>query len=243
MSEIVTIVQARMTSSRLPGKVLADIDGRSSLAYMLERVQRARNVGRIVVATTVNDTDDPVAQLAERLGVSVFRGDEMDVLGRYADAAELFNADPIVRLTADCPMIDPTVIEAVVQLYRHGDWDYVGNGINRTFPDGLDVEVFSRAALVAADREAKHPFLREHVTPYIRGTYEQYESGDFRIGHSIFEADFSHIRWTLDTADDLHRIRRLVALLPDDHTWLQALSVATRFPELLGVTQSQDAES
>jgi len=236
VTQTATIIQARMTSTRLPGKVLADIDGRPALAGMLVRVRRAVHAGHVVVATTVNATDDPVAKLCEELGVAVHRGDEMDVLGRYIEAAKAVDADPIVRLTADCPMIDPGVVDQAIQIYLESGVDYVSNGIQRTYPDGLDVEVFSRHSLEVAGREATHPFLREHVTPYIRGTFPQYESGEFRIGHCKFEADFSHIRWTLDTDEDLERIRRLVERLPDDYTWLEALSVATRYPELLGVT-------
>jgi len=225
-----------MTSTRLPGKVLADIDGRPALEGMLSRVRRAVRAGHIVVATTVNAADDPVARLCEELGVIVHRGDEMDVLSRYIEAATAVDADIIVRLTGDCPMIDPDIIDQALQIYLEDSFDYVSNGIQRTYPDGLDVEVFSRHSLEVAGREATHPFLREHVTPFIRGTCPQYGAGDFRIGHCKFEADLSHIRWTLDTGKDLERIRRLVKMLPDSYTWLHALSVATRYPELLGVS-------
>lgn len=234
MTSLVAIVQARMTSSRLPGKVLADICGKAALQRQIERIQQAKRVDKIMVATTTNASDDPIVELCGRLGVDVFRGDEADVLERFRGAAEAAGATAVVRLTADCPMIDPDVLDGVVELFNEGCWDYVSNCNERTFPDGLDVEVFTRAALEEAAEKATAPFQREHVTPYMRGMFLQYVSGEFRIAQYTYPADFSHVRWTLDTVDDLERIRRLIAQLPEDYTWLQALSVATRQPELLG---------
>jgi spore coat polysaccharide biosynthesis protein SpsF (cytidylyltransferase family) len=234
LTRTVAIIQARMTSTRLPGKVLADICGKPALARMLERVQRATTVDQIIVATTDNASDDPVVALCEGKDVAVYRGSEMDVLGRYRQAAELFRADAIVRLTADCPMIDPEIIDQIVGKFQSGHWDDVTNTSERTFPDGLDAEVFTLEALIDADANAKHIFLREHVTPYIRGSRPDLGSGDFKVGHIRYTADFSHIRWTLDTTDDLDRIRRLVGRLPEEFTWLEALSEATKTPELLG---------
>jgi len=235
MSRIVAIIQARMTSTRLPGKVLAEIGGRPALAYMLQRVRRSERLQQIVVATTVNATDDPVAELCNKLEVDVFRGDEMDVLGRYVAAAEIYDADPIVRLTADCPMIDPTVIDEAIDYYKDNDFDYVSNGIVRTYPDGLDVEVVSRAALKKASQETNHPICREHVTPYVRGDKPGVPHGNFKVGNFSFHVDFSHIRWTLDTVDDLACLQELAGLLPDDFTWMQALAKATKYPRTLGV--------
>jgi spore coat polysaccharide biosynthesis protein SpsF (cytidylyltransferase family) len=234
MSATVAIIQARMTSSRLPGKVLMDIAGQPALTRMITRLRSARRIDQIVVATTTNATDDPIVSLSAELGIQVWRGDEMDVLGRYAGAAVNFNADPVVRLTSDCPMIDPEIVDAAIKMFESGDWDYVSNGIHRTYPDGLDVEVFSRAALNTAAEEAHHPFCREHVTPYIHGGKPDIPHGEFRIGKLIFDADFAHVRWTLDNADDLDRIQRLIALLPEGYSWMEALAVATKTPDLLG---------
>ncbi|MBM3491852.1 MAG: hypothetical protein FJX68_15705 [Alphaproteobacteria bacterium] len=232
---IAAIIQARMTSTRLPGKVLAAIGGRPALQLMLQRLSACRRLDRIVVATTVNATDDPVVALCRQLGVASFRGSEQDVLGRLLAAAEAQGAEGIVRLTADCPIIDPAVVDEAVALFAQGDFDYVSNARLRTYPDGLDVEVLGRQALARADREARHPALREHVTPYINGRRPQWGRGEFRLGDLCFAADFSHVRWTLDRADDLARLRRLVSLLPEGFGWLQALSVATREPALLGL--------
>ena len=239
----VAIIQARMTSSRLPGKVLADIAGKPLLHYMIERVRRSDRLDAIWVATTDNNTDDPVAELCEGMGVPVFRGDENDVLGRFAKAARAARADIVVRLTADCPLIDPTLIDEAIDAFVEGDYDYLSNSIELSYPDGLDVEVFTRTALETADREAEHPFHREHVTPYMRtGTYPDLPAGDFRVCHMTAPADFSHLRWTVDTADDLARVRRLAALLPPGFGWVDVLSLITRRPEILDTNSVQTTD-
>ena len=233
--KIIAIIQARMNSSRLPGKVMADICGKPSLECILERVQRARSIHQIIVATTRDPSDNVVVDLCKTLQVNCFRGDENDVLGRFWGAAKAVNAEIVVRLTADCPMIDPDVIDEVVSKFLSADYDYVSNTIERTYPDGLDVEVMSIDALGKADKQAIDPFLREHVTPYITGKRPDLGAGEFSTGQVKFEVGFSHIRWTVDTIEDLDRIRKLVSYLPEGYRWLQALSVATQEPELLGI--------
>ena len=228
------IVQARMTSSRLPGKVLSDICGKPSLQRMLERINMASSIDKVVVATTINASDNLIVELCEKLKVDIFRGDEDDVLGRFCGAAEVAEAEIVIRLTADCPMIDPDVIDEVVSAFSIYNHDYLSNTIDRTYPDGLDIEVMSIDALREAHKKAVAPFLREHVTPYISGRRPDLGAGDFRVGQIRFVADFSHIRWTLDTKEDLQRIRSLVSKLPEDYRWLQALSIATQEPDLLG---------
>jgi spore coat polysaccharide biosynthesis protein SpsF (cytidylyltransferase family) len=235
VSRTVAIVQARMTSTRLPGKVLADLCGEPLLARMLGRIRRARRLDAIVVATTDRATDDPVVRLAAALGVGSFRGDEADVLSRFAGAAAAAAADIVVRLTADCPLHDPALVDEAVEGFEAGGWDYYGNAVERTYPDGLDVEVFSRAALDQAAVQARHPFLREHVTPWLNGAWPEYGAGAFRRGTMRFAADFAHLRWTVDTPADLDRVRSLWTRAPRDFTWLQALAVATREPALLGL--------
>ena len=221
---VVAIIQARMTSSRLPGKVLADIEGKPVLQRMIERVMRARRLDEIMVATSDLPTDEPVAALCERLQIRCFRGDEQDVLGRFVGAAHAGRADIVVRLTADCPMHDPDVIDAAVALFMQGGYDHVSNAVRRTFPDGLDVEVMSLEVLECADREARHPFLREHVTTYIRRSKPELGAGDFRLGHLLNDIDLSALRWTVDHAEDLNRVRRFFAALPPDFSWRQALA-------------------
>ena len=232
-SETLTVVLSRMTSSRLPGKALVDINGSSNLKFMLNRVKKARHAGTICVATTTNPIDDAIVSLCKTELVKFFRGDEDDVLGRVFDAANFFHAKTVIRLTADCPLIDPDLIDQVYEMFASSDWDYVSNGNVRSFPDGLDVEVFSYEALKRANDEAKHPFLREHVTPYIRGSHPEYGKGEFNIGDFVCPWNFGHIRWTLDTPEDLEVIRNLLKRLPEDFTWMDALAAATKPPVLL----------
>jgi spore coat polysaccharide biosynthesis protein SpsF len=227
------IIQARMTSTRLPGKVLADLNGQPLLGYMIERVRRAKALDHIVVATSDQPTDDPVAALCANIGIDVVRGSEHNVLDRFHQAAEQYSDSTIVRLTADCPMLDPGILDNVVAKYACGDWDYLSNTIQRTFPDGLDVEVFSAQALARAWKEATKEYEQEHVTPYIHNNGAPAETG-FKVGHDIFCADFGHLRWTVDTQEDLDRVRQLDRRLGKSYTWLDALAEATKQPDLLG---------
>lgn len=227
-----------MTSTRLPGKVLMTIKNVSVLEIMLKRVLQCREINQLVVATTINREDDPIVDLCSFLGVAVFRGDEHDVLKRYYEAALKLKLENIVRLTSDCPMIDPDVTDEVVRKYKSGNCDYVSNCDIRSYPDGLDTEVFTFAALKSAHDNARNPVLREGVTPYIRGNYPELEKADFKKADHVFSADFSHIRWTLDTQQDFEFLTRLISQLPDNYRWLQALSVMTKMPEFLQARQS-----
>ena len=202
---IMAIIQARMGSTRLPGKVLADINGRPMLWHVVHRVQSAKSIDHVVVATSVNPADDPVAGYCLDNGYRYFRGSETDVLDRFYQAAKQFKAETVVRITADCPLMDPLVIDKVVKTFLEGDYDYVTNTLRYTFPDGIDVEVFSFPALKTAWQEAKSPLEREHVTPYLRN------SGRFRICNVENEVDLSnrYLRWTVDEPSDLEFIRAL----------------------------------
>jgi spore coat polysaccharide biosynthesis protein SpsF len=230
VSRTVAIIQARMTSSRLPGKVLADISGKPSLQRMIERIRPAHGLDEITVATTALPTDDPVDALCRQMGIRCFRGDEQDVLGRYIAAAAAFSADIVVRLTADCPMHDPEVIEAALRRFAEGGYDHVSNAVRRTYPDGLDVEVMSRGALERAGREANHPFLREHVTTYIRCSRPELGCGQFSLGHILNETDQSAMRWTVDRQEDLDRVRRFFAALPENFSWREAARRDSEIP-------------
>lgn len=229
---VVAIIQARMTSTRLPGKVMACLRGVPVLGHMLARVRRSECLDAVCIATTTNETDEPIARLAADLSCLAVRGEEHDVLGRFNKAADETAADAIVRLTADCPMIDPSLIDAMVERFRAGELDYLSNVVHRDFPDGLDVEILSRESLAHADREANVSYDREHVTTFIRRSDVTAERR-FRIGHHRGPADFSHLRWTVDTADDLENVRRLVDAAPANYSWLEAISTLTREPALL----------
>ena len=208
------IVQARMTSTRLPGKVLLPILGKPMLALQLERMRRSKGLDGIVVATTTNSTDDPIVALCAKENVDCFRGSEKDVLSRYASAAQAFRADTVVRVTADCPLIEPDLIDRVVDTFFQapGQLDYVSNMLQPSFPLGLAVEVFSRSALEQADRQATHDAEREHVTPYI-----YWRPDDFRLRSVNHQPNLSHHRWTVDTPEDFELIQKIFfELYPND---------------------------
>jgi spore coat polysaccharide biosynthesis protein SpsF len=200
----VAIIQARMTSTRLPGKIMADLAGEPLLFHVVNRAKRARTLDMVAVATTDRPADDAVAQFCAKAGIPCFRGSEEDVLDRYYQAARHFEADVVVRLTADCPLLDPDVIDHVVQVFQSGDYDYVSNTIQPTYPDGLDTEVFRREALEKAWREARLKSEREHVTPFI---WKQ--PALFRIHNVRHELDLSTLRWTVDEPEDMEFVRRV----------------------------------
>lgn len=205
----VIVVQARMGSSRLPGKVLADVAGRPMLEQQLRRLQQCRSADDIVVATSANANDDSIIAVAEKAGARWFRGDEHDVLGRYRAAAAEAHADIVVRITADCPLIDPEITDLVIDRASTGACDYASNVLRRTYPKGLDAEAFSADVLVRADRLATSKAAREHVTWFIHN-----ERPELFLLSSVEDAsNHSHLRWTVDTPEDLEYVRRLYSEL------------------------------
>ena len=216
------VIQARMGSSRLPGKVLADLGGRPVLQLMLERLARA-HVDQLVVATSDLPGDDPVAALAGRCGVAVVRGPEADVLARFALALDRYPADDVVRLTADCPLVDPVIVDSALGLHRRCRADYTSNSLERTFPDGLDVEVVRAEALRTAAAEATRPDDREHVTPFLHHHPDRFTLASLETAEQL-----GHERWTLDTPADLERLRTIVDRLVDPVAagWHEVLAVA-----------------
>ncbi|MEM0952047.1 MAG: glycosyltransferase family protein [Cyanobacteria bacterium P01_H01_bin.74] len=212
MATVVIILQARMTSTRLPGKVLMPVLDYPLLAVELARLQCVKQAQQLVVATTTQKTDDPIEALCKRLNVSCFRGDEDDVLSRYCGAAAFTQADSIIRVTGDCPLIDPTVVDAAIALYLSGEFDYVSNTMTRTYPRGLDVEVFSFDALEQANREAVSVSHREHVTPFF---YTQPKR--FRLGELKQTGDHHDHRWTVDTPEDFQLISKVLSVLLPRH--------------------------
>jgi spore coat polysaccharide biosynthesis protein SpsF len=211
MAKIVALIQARMSSSRLPGKVLEPIGGKPAILFMVERVRRAQRLDDVMVVTSVDPSDDPLAALLAEHGVDTFRGDLDDVLSRYAAGAAACAASVVVRLTGDCPLADPAIIDKVVETLVESGCDYASNVEPPTFADGFDVECFTRDALIRADREALAPDEREHVTLWMRSEAARL---DRRCVRSL--VDSSHIRLTIDYPDDLATVRALVALLGDE---------------------------
>lgn len=230
---IVAIIQARMGSSRFPGKTLADLAGRPMLARVAERVSLARAVDRVVVATSTAPQDDPIAEFCRNQRIPCFRGSEDDVLDRFYGAAKEHGADIVVRITADCPLIDPGVIDRVVERFQRGDCDYATNALRYTYPDGLDTEVFSMAALEQAWREARKPSEREHVTPYLR-------SGKFRAVNVANETAASPQRWTVDHPADLEFVRGVYSAFGSrtDFRYQEIVQLLKARPEL-AATQTE----
>ncbi|GAA0319219.1 glycosyltransferase family protein [Bacillus carboniphilus] len=208
--KVAAIIQARMGSTRLPGKILKTVNEKPLLEYQLERVQLAKTIDQIIVATTIKDTELPIVELCKRLGIDYYRGSEQDVLSRYYETAKKYHVDVIVRLTSDCPIIDPKVIDKVVNnfLRKYPSIDYVSNTIERTYPRGLDTEVFSFEALNKAYHKAFLPRDREHVTAYFYTNPTQ-----FKLYSIKNEQDYGNYRWTVDTEEDFELVRLILTEL------------------------------
>lgn len=233
-----------MGSSRLPGKVLMPLLGKPMLWHIVHRVRATPSISDVVVATSVESKDEPLRAYCESAGIPFFAGSETDVLDRFYNAAVQFKADPVIRITADCPFADPEIIERVITMYRTGNYDHVGvvTGAGAAFetrgrfPDGLDAECFGFATLERAWREATAKEDREHVTPYIWRV-----PGRFRLGGIRPEKDYSTLRWTVDTAEDMRVAERMYSALYSEteifgiHDMLYYL---TRHPEVTVINQS-----
>lgn len=206
----VAILQARMSSSRLPGKVLKPLAGRPMVERQIERLRRCATLDRLVVATSDDPSDDVLAAFLAEIGIETFRGPLHDVLGRYVGAIQTLDiSGQVVRLTADCPLADPGVIDDCVRMQAELEVDYCSNGRRRTYPRGLDVEVFEAEGLLLAGREATDPYDREHVTPFL---YRYPERG-FSQGELVQDRDESPLRWTVDTPEDFAFVERVYAAL------------------------------
>ena len=233
---IVCIVQARMGSTRLPGKVMKEIMGKSMLVHIIERLKKSRLIDKIVIATTKNK-DNLILKLAQEYKVKTFIGSEEDVLDRYYQAAKKYKANIVVRITSDCPLIDSDVIDKVTRYYLENKsrLDYVTNTLSRSYPRGLDVEVFSFNALEKAWREAKKPYQREHVTPYI---YEHPEI--FHLANIRNNEDLSYMRWTVDEEKDLKFVREVYKrLYKEGEVFLMQdiLNLLKKEPQLMDINK------
>jgi spore coat polysaccharide biosynthesis protein SpsF len=233
---IVALVQARMSSSRLPGKVLKTIHNKPMLAWVVERTSRAHQVDEVAVATTFDPADEAIESWCKAANIACYRGSMFDVLDRFYQAAKLFSADVIVRVTADCPVIDPQVIDETVDAFFAHQADFAANRLpppwGRTYPIGLDTEVCSFAALELAWKNAKEAHEREHVMPYL------YDVADrFKVYQLNTSPDYGDLRWTVDTAKDLVFMQTLFGLLPDPNsfTWLDVLEITNSHPELAAI--------
>lgn len=230
------ILQARMGSSRLPEKMLKHICGKSILRLELERLKYSKNIDEILVATTTSKKDDVIETESRSLKVKVFRGSEEDVLARYYYAAKENNVDIIVRVTGDCPLIDPHLIDKMIDEFKKNKYDYISNTNPPTYPDGLDVEVFSFSALEKAFKEAKLSSEREHVTPYIWKNKQLFKTKNIES-----PIDLSSHRWSVDTETDLMFVKKIYEYLyREDKLFLtnDILELLKRKPELSKINKN-----
>lgn len=238
MKKAQIIIQARRASTRLPDKVLKDILGKPVLELVIERVRKAGMAEDILVATTKRIEDKEIVVLANRLGVEAFTGSEDDVLDRYYEAAKKYSMKHIIRITADCPLIDPEVIDKVAEHYFGTEADYCSNMLERSFPDGEDVEVFSFSVLEDAWKNSNLASEREHVTPYIVKNPEKFELENFKI-----DKDFSGKRWCMDQDRDFQFIKRVYeALYPKDpgFSMYDVLDFLAKHPEVEAINKDID---
>jgi spore coat polysaccharide biosynthesis protein SpsF len=237
MTEIIAIVQARMGSTRLPGKVIMNLIGKPMLFHELSRIARAKRISSIVIATSTLPLDDCIVNFCKESDWHYFRGSESDVLDRYYQCAMQFDADIIVRLTADCPLIEPKIIDKVVGEFidKSPNVDYVSNIIpQRTFPQGLDTEVLSFSALERSWTEDKNPALREHVTQYILRNPDK-----FRLAGVMNDRDVSSLRWTVDTKEDFQLVNEIYSFFGHNRfSWYDVLDLIEKKPELRLINQN-----
>jgi spore coat polysaccharide biosynthesis protein SpsF len=226
---IVAIIQAHMGSTRLPGKVLLDLGGRTMLARVIRRAQRSKLIDEVTVACSTESSDDAIVAECAKLGVRVHRGSDSDVLDRYHGATVAFQPEAIVRITSDCPLIEPEVSDKVIARFIESGADYASNTIDRSYPRGLDTEVCKRVCLDRAWSEATEPYQRVHVTPYL---YQNPEL--FKIVQVRGETDLNELRWTVDTPEDYEFICRIFAHFDgqDDFTWHDVLAMLKLNPGL-----------
>lgn len=203
----VAVVQARMRSTRLPGKVLKEILEQPLIGYLIQRLERSQRIDELVIATSTEPADDVIAQYCQHNGIAFFRGSEVDVLLRYFDSAKAYNADFVVRICADSPLIDPALVDELLKefLQAKPECDYLSNTINQSCPLGMNVEVFTFQALERANAKANHPYDREHVTPYL---YRHPEL--FSICQKHYSPDLSSVRLTVDTPEDFELVRLIL---------------------------------
>jgi spore coat polysaccharide biosynthesis protein SpsF len=230
--KIVAIVQARVGSSRLPGKVLADIAGQSMLRRVIERVRRIPGLSEVVVATTLAPEDEAIVEECGRIGAPFFRGSENDVLDRYYCACNKQGADAVVRITSDCPLIDPVESGKVVDAFLAQAADLAANDIKATYPLGLGTEVIARKVLHLTWSHATKPYERQHVTPYIYQHPEQ-----FHLVNVEAPSNHGNLRWTVDTPADLEFVRSVYTRLDGSFNWHDVLSLLEREPDLIEINR------
>ncbi len=231
MKKTAIIIQARMGSTRLPGKIMKKILNKPMIDYLIERASKSKMIDDIIVATSDTKENKELVDFLKAKSVKYFIGDENDVLSRYYYTAKKFNIDNIIRVTADCPLIDATIIDDTVKKYYKDKVDYASNIFPRSFPKGLDTEIFSFNSIEKAFNEANSLYDREHVTPYIR------ESGKFDISNISYEKDYSYLRLTVDWEEDFKLISKIFNQFKPNifFNWLDVVDELFKNPELIQI--------
>ena len=230
------IVQARIGSTRLPGKVMLNIDEKNPvLYYVLEQLSSCKLIDKIIVATTTLDEDDVIKNFVNSMNVNIFRGSSDDVLDRYYQCAKKFSIDTIVRITADNPLIDPTIVDDLIKKFTLNSYDYLTNAHIRTFPYGTEVEIFSFKALEKAWKNAKKPSEREHVTPYFYNN-----SQSFRNYNQENSKNLSNLRWTIDRENDFLLVKSIVSKIKKRPILMNdILDLFSKEPKLFEINKNQ----
>ena len=233
--KITVIVQARTGSKRLPKKILKKILNKPMIWYVLKRIKKIKRIEQIVIATTIEREDDVIIKIVKENKISLFRGESSDVLDRFYNCAKKFDADPIIRITSDCPLIDPFLVDEILEFYLNHNFDYVSNTIEPTYPDGLDVEIFSFKTLENAAMNAKMKSEREHVSSHIKNHPKKFSLHNFRN-----EEDFSIHRWTVDEKEDLVFVRKIYNKMKPKiiFRYQDVLQILSDFPDLLKINKN-----
>ena len=232
--KIIALVQARMGSTRLPDKVMKLVSGIPMIELLLSRLSKSKEIDQIIVATSVDERNLPLVDHIRKLGYACEQGSENDVLGRFVQAGRSYHADVVVRITGDCPLVDAELVDECIRQFKGSDVEYISNTNPPTYPDGLDIEVFTFDALEQAAKETNKPFDREHVTPYLR------EPGRFKTGSMQYTSDLSALRWTVDEPADFAVIEKVFQHFhPDSYfTWQEVLNLQQQQPELFSLNQN-----
>ena len=235
MTKIDCIIQARMGSTRLPGKVMMKVDETNTiLSHVINQLKNSKKIDKIIIATTNLQEDDIIVNHAKILKTDLFRGNAVDVLDRYYQCAKKFSSEIIVRITADNPLIDPNIVDNVINQFLKNSFDYITNANPRTYPYGTEVEVLSFEALEKASNNAKKPSEREHVTPYFHNNKEE-----FKISNIKFTENLSHLRWTVDRENDLKFVKKIISEIKSRPILMQdIIKLISKKPKILDINKN-----
>ncbi len=233
---ITAIIQARLSSTRLPKKILYKIDDKNILQHLFSQLSYSTQIENKIIATTNEKIDNKIEEIAESLNIPCFRGNSLNVLDRYYNCAKLFNLDTIVRISGDAPLIDPAIVDRTIEYYKKNDFDYVSNFFKRTFPIGTEIEIFSFKTLETCWKNAQKSYEKEHVTPFI---YEHPEL--FNIGFIEHHKNLSHLHWTVDRIEDFNFVELILQKIKERPVLMNdILNLLKLEPDLLKINETID---